>query len=201
MCSTQLRRMKKLIKIVSFLIILVGCKNQTENITEQPKSDFNLEKDYAEFQTKLNKNDTLIIYANLSICTSQLYEKITIIKKEKKLKIIPEYKDGNIKNSKYDLQSSFLISENDTLWKFGEFLKRNISRQVRKNEMSTPRLRIKYQTQKIDFYTDGLSDANNFLIDYSETMRKINIDILKYITKKIDTVERNKLKETQLEMN
>ena len=99
--------MKKLIKIVSFLIILVGCKNQTENITEQPKSDFNLEKDYAEFQTKLNKNDTLIIYANLSICTSQLYEKITIIKKEKKLKIIPEYKDGNIKNSKYDLQSSF----------------------------------------------------------------------------------------------
>ena len=67
--------------------------------------------------------------------------------------------------------------------------------------MSTPRLRIKYQTQKIDFYTDGLSDANNFLIDYSETMRKINIDILKYITKKIDTVERNKLKETQLEMN
>ena len=193
--------MKKLIKIVSFLIILVGCKNQTENITEQPKSDFNLEKDYAEFQTKLNKNDTLIIYANLNICTSQLYEKITIIKKEKKLKIIPEYKDGNIKNSKYDLQSSFLISENDTLWKFGEFLKRNISRQVRKNEMSTPRLRIKYQTQKIDFYTDGLSDANNFLIDYSETMRKINIDILKYITKKIDTVERNKLKETQLEMN
>ncbi|MCF6350976.1 MAG: hypothetical protein L3J23_08120 [Flavobacteriaceae bacterium] len=201
--------MKNLLKIIVILVFLVGCKNQTKNGTKQPKSNFNLKQNYAEFQTRLNENDTLIIYANVGVCTSQLFEKITIIKKGKNLKIIPEFKEGNINNSEYDLQNSILLSENDTLWKFGEFLKRNISRRIRKNEMSNPRLRLKYKTQKIDLYTNGLSDANIFLTDYSETMRKINIDIIKYVTRNIDTVEWNKLKqlnekqikETELEIN
>ncbi|HIP47616.1 MAG TPA: hypothetical protein EYG92_01430 [Lutibacter sp.] len=166
--------MKNLIKIVSLLIILVGCKNQTENITEQPKSNFNLEKDYAEFQTKMTELDTLKIWIGHSVCNYQGSEKIEITKKNGNIKIKTEYKEETFeKNPKWKVVYEKTISENDTIWNLGKFLKRNEKR-LKSETKEFGILQIKHRKNKIQFYTHGLVDSNKFMSEYFETMIKIH---------------------------
>ena len=166
--------MKNLIKIVSLLIILVGCKNQTENITEQPESNFNLEKDYAEFQTKMTELDTLKIWISHSVCTYQGSEKIEITKNNGNIKIKTEYKDETFeKNPKWKVVYEKTISENDTIWNLGKFLKRNEKR-LKSETKEYGILQIKHRKNKIQFYTHGLIDLNKFMAEYFETMIKIH---------------------------
>jgi len=166
--------MKNLIKIITILIVLVGCKNQTRNTTEQPKSNFNLEKDFAEFQTKMTELDTLKIWISHSVCTYQGNEKLEITKKDGKIKIKAEYREGTFeKNPEWKVVYEKTISENDTIWNFGKFLKRNEKR-LKSETKEYGMLQIKHKKNKIQFFTHGLVDLNKFMAEYFETMIKIH---------------------------
>ena len=165
--------MKNLIKIVSLLIILFGCKNQTENITEQPKSNFNLEKDFAEFQTKITELDTLKVWINHSVCTYQGMEKLEITKINGNIKIKAEYTEQVFeKNPKWNTVYEKTISENDTIWNFGKFLKQNEKR-LKSETKKYGILQIKHNKNTIHFHTEKLSDLNVFLFGYYNTMLKL----------------------------
>jgi len=166
--------MKNLIKIITILIVLVGCKNQTRNTTEQPKSNFNLEKDFAEFQTKMTELDTLKIWISHSVCTYQGNEKLEVTKKDGKIKIKAEYREGTFeKNPEWKVVYEKTISENDTIWNFGKFLKRNEKR-LKSETKEYGMLQIKHKKNKIQFFTHGLVDLNKFMAEYFETMIKIH---------------------------
>ncbi len=166
--------MKKLIKIITILVVLVGCKNQTENITEQPKSNFNLEKDFAEFQTKMTELDTLNVWISHSVCTYQGNEKLEITKKNGNINIKAEYREETFeKNPEWKVIYEKTISENDTIWNFGKFLKRNEKR-LKSDTKEYGMLQIKHKGNKIRFFTHGLVDLNRFMAEYFEIMIKIH---------------------------
>ena len=64
------------------------------------------------------------------------------------------------------------ISENDTIWKFEQFLKGN---EKRKNTHQNKRgiLMLTDKKDTIRYSTGGLVDLNRFLADYYETMKRI----------------------------
>ena len=165
--------MKNPIKIFVILVVLVGCNNQTKNITEKLKSHFNLKQDYAEFKTKMTDLDTLKIWVNHSVCTYQGYEKLEITKKNKEIKIKAEYNESTFENKqRWKIVYVKTISENDTIWDFGKFLKHNKKRLKSKTEKYGI-LQIRHKNDKIQFFTNGLSDLNRFMSEYFKTMIKI----------------------------
>ncbi len=154
-------------------VFLVGCDNQTKNVKEKVKSNFNLERDFAQFQTKMTELDTLKIWINHSVCTYQGYEKLEITKKNKKIKIKAEYKECTFeKKPKWKVLYEKTISENDTIWNFGKFLKRNEKR-LNSKAKKYGMLQMKHKQNKIQFFTHGLGDLNKFMSEYFETMIKI----------------------------
>lgn len=174
--------MKYSIIIIFVFFLLTNCK---EKRTNQIKSNFDIEKDYAEFQKKMTDLDTITVWISIGTCFPPMTsEKLTITKKKGKIKIIPEFNKDFQKSRKYIKQSTILISENDTIWKFGEFLKNNEFRLEKpdRNQI-TGALQITCNSKRIHFYTKRLSDYNRLLKGYFETMRKIKPKTTYYFPK------------------
>jgi len=183
--------MKNLIKISLFLIVLVACKKQTENITKQEKSSFNFKKDYTEFQTKMTELDTLKIWIDHSVYTLHGSEKLEITKKNGNIKIKAEYREETFaKNPKWNVIYEKIISEKDTIWNFGKFLKQHkerakhetveerlnpetIGERLKSGTLKHWMLQIEHKGNRVYFYTDSISDLEQFMAEYFETMLKI----------------------------
>ena len=162
--------MKNLIKIITILFILVGCKNQNQNVTEQPKSNFDITKDYSEFKTKMTEQDTIKVWTAITACTYQVVEKLTITKKGQQITITPEIKEGLFADKKFEKQKSITISENDTIWKFGKFMKK-YSNRITTEKDSIGKFYIKCNSRKFHFTTKRWD--NEFLLDYCTVMKSI----------------------------
>jgi len=166
--------MKKLIISIFILnIIIVGCKNPTRNNDNLAKTNFNLLNDYSNFQKRMSESDTILIWMNMSVCLRQGMEKFIITKEKDSLNILLYFKESAFSDKEYVEQKSIKISENDTTWNFGNFLTKNKYR-IKPNERSTPNFSMSLDTAKFYFYTDGLADFNNFIVDYSVAMRRLD---------------------------
>ena len=147
-----------------------SCK--TERKTKLPRSKFSLKTDYVELTNKLTKSDTIKIWLNLSQCTYQGIERLTITRKKDSLKIQPEFANSMIARTVYKKGKPIFISVNNTNWKFNEFLKRNSNR-LQSDSLKYGRLQITLKLEKLNFFTYGLGDSNKFLIVYCNTMKNL----------------------------
>ncbi len=151
----------------------MSCQEKQKAEKEKPVSEFDLIADLTNFRQKMTELDTLTISFDHSVCTYQGYERIEITKQYDSISIVSNFKEMTFKeNSKWERVYDKKIPENDTIWKFEQFLKRN----EKWKNTDQNRRRILTLTDKKDtirYSTDGLVDLNRFLSDYYETMRKI----------------------------
>ena len=161
--------MKYLLKIL-ILISFFACK--TKRQTEWPKSNFSFKRDFTELTKKMTERDTIKTWMNLSQCTYQGIEKLTITRKNDSIKIQPEFAKSMIAGIDFKKSKPIWISVNDTTWKFNEYLKRNAYR-LQSDSLKFGRLQISLNSEKLNFFTHGLGDSGKFLIDYCNTMQKL----------------------------
>ncbi|MFI8380581.1 hypothetical protein [Leeuwenhoekiella sp. NPDC079379] len=189
--------MKNLLIILILTLIYVSCK--TERKTQLPKSDFSLKKDYVELTNKLTELDTIKVWMNLSQCTYQGIEKLTITRKKDSIKIQPEFAESMIVGTEFIKEKEIIISVNDTIWKFNEFLKRNENRS-QSDSLKYGRLQITLNSEKLNFFTHGLGDSGKFLFDYCRTMKNIMPESDNHIFGvEIIEIEDGEMEETELE--
>lgn len=171
--------MKKIVFNISLLaFITIGCKEskQSEKDNIEPnksiRSDFNLKTDFANFKTRMTEMDTINVFIDHSVCTYQGYERLLITKKSDSIKVRSEFKDYDRENADWVLIFEKMLPENDTIWDFGRFLKRNVNR-LNSDLEEHAKIVIKNGGQQMRFVTDGLVDLNRFKADYDTTMRKL----------------------------
>lgn len=162
--------MKNLLKILFLTSIIISCK--TERKTELPKSNFSLNDNYAELTNKMTELDTIKVWMNLSQCMFEGIEKLTITRKNDSIKIQPEFAESMLVGTEFKKEKPTIISVNDTIWKFNEFLERNENR-LESDSLKYGRLQITLRNEKLNFFTHGLGDSGKFLIDYCNTMKNI----------------------------
>ena len=152
----------------------MGTQTDLNTKTEQKHtSEFDLISDLTNFRQKMTELDTLTISFDHSVCTYQGYERIEITKQSDSISIVSNFKELTFEeNPKWERIYDMKISENDTIWKFEQFLERN---EKRKNADQNKRgiLMLTDKKDTIRYSTDGLVDLNQFLADYYETMKKI----------------------------
>ena len=151
----------------------MSCQEKQKAEKEKPVSEFDLIADLGNFQQKMTELDTLTIAFDHSVCTYQGYERIQITKQSDSINIVSSFKELTFEeNPNWEKIYDKKISENDTIWKFEQFLKRN---EKRKNTDQNKRgiLLLTDKKDTIRYSTDGLVDLNRFLADYYETMKKI----------------------------
>ena len=184
-------------------MILASCKKGTENKTELNKSDFNLKTDYVNFKYKMSELDTIKIFIEHSICTSNAQERIEITKKVDSLKIKSEYFEATFnKNPKWELVYEKTISENDTVWDFGKFLLRNKKR-MSSEKRKSGKIQIKHKNDTIQLFTNGLLDSFAFFEDFTFTTEKIYpeyINKIRPVFKRTEMLKEEDVKETKLEV-
>jgi len=172
--------MKSLIILLFSFLILISCNNQSKKINKE--SDFNLITDYTEFQKKMNDHDTIYVWIAVPSCFPPIQvEKLTISKENKQITINTSFNDDINKPNNCISQSKVILSENDTLWKFDEFLKRNMFRIKTKPHKKMGTIILKYKSQKIHFFTKNKAEHNLFILDYTTTMKRINPNTKEYI--------------------
>ena len=96
--------MQKMIIILFSILFTVCCKKYDQIKSSQLKSNFNLEKDFENFQTIMTVNDTLKVWINRSVCIYQGSERLEITKKGNSIKIKTEYREETFEqnqNSKW----------------------------------------------------------------------------------------------------
>lgn len=175
--------MKKLIIIFILIVVFTSCKSKTPLA-----SNFNLKRDFTELTYKITELDTVIVWVDMSLCTSQGTEVLTITRKNDSLKIQPKYRESLIIGTQYKQRKSIRVSIHDTLWKFNAFLKRNKER-ISTDSSKNYRMVIYHNKSKIKFTTRGLSESEGFLFDYSKTMTVLNMDNPLYINEVIQITE------------
>ena len=171
--ETVVRNLKKVIYILIGLLIFPSCQEKQKEKIEKPIPEFDLIADLPNFKQKMTELDTLIILFDHSVCTYQGYERMEITKKSDSINIVSNFKDLTFdENPKWKKIYDRNISEQDTVWNFEKFLKRN---EYRKNSDQNKRgiLILTDKKDTIRYSTDGLVELNRFLADYYETMRKI----------------------------
>ncbi len=164
--------MGKSIYLIILVLIFIGCKKHSEpNESElNNHSNFNLENDYAELIKKMTNSDTVKISTDLSICTSQRQETIQVTKLDDSLKIELTIDDLDYKTK----HQVFQISINDSIWKIGEYLKRNKERLKPSKASSYPRMMIFSKNDTLKYYFEGLVDSNHFITEYYKLMYQID---------------------------
>ena len=172
--------MKKIVIIISFLAFaIIGCKknNQPKKIISGTnktfKPELDLKQDYVDFKSKMTELDTIKVFINHSVCTFQGYERLRITKESDSIRIRSEFKDYDEQNPKWKLVFEKKISEKDTIWDFGNFLKRNKKR-LKTDSVMLAKIEINYKQQWMKFKTKGLVELNRFKADYDSTMRKLH---------------------------
>ncbi|MCF1192354.1 hypothetical protein LRR18_12235 [Mangrovimonas sp. AS39] len=133
------------------------------------KSDFKLEDDYKELTNKITELDTIKIWADLSSCMWMTTEKIILTKSNDSLNI--ELKVVQMMDP--EITELIRIHENDTSWNFNSFLKKNKDRLVKTEERDEVNLKIKHNSDSLEFYTGNLGDLNSFIGSYYESMFKL----------------------------
>ena len=156
-------------------MIFVSCKKETEKQADIVKSDFNLKTDITDFKKKMTELDTIKIWFNHSVCTYEGYERMQITKKSGFIKIRSEYKGERLDyNPEWSVLYEKTLPETDTMWKFENFVQRNLHLLNTESEKRTI-LEIKHEKDTLRFKSDGgLAKLNLFLGDYYQTMRKIH---------------------------
>ena len=195
--------MKNLLKILILTLILASCKKGTEQKAELKKSEFNLKTDLTDFKNKMTEFDTLKIWFNHSVCTYQGAERIEITKESDLIKIRSEFKDDTFEeNPEWKVIYEKKIPITDTIWKIEEFFSRNKMR-LKSNQKEYGTLQISQNGTKIHFFTKGLLDLQNFIVDFNLTMKKLypkNTEI--YYNLEVPKLNKNeKIIETELEIN
>ncbi len=171
--------MKTLLLLSLISIILTSCKTETR-ITES-KTPFDLKKDYAEFQTKMSEQDTIQVWIAVPTCFPPIKtEKLTLTKKGKLITIVTSHNDDIQKSKEFIEQTSIKISENDSIWKFGAFLKNNTYRTKIKTKKQGV-IQLEHKSEKIHFYTTNKSQHNEFIKNYTDTMLRINPNARVYV--------------------
>lgn len=187
--------MKSKITIIFLIMILVSCKNETEQKYVFAKSDFNIKTDLTDFKNKMTELDTIKIWFDHSVCTYQGVERIEITKKSDSIKIRTEFKEETFnENPEWKLVYEKKIPKTDSIWKIEEFFKRNIEKQ-KSEEKDYGTLQVAHNGIKVHYFTNGLVDLNRFMADYFKTMKSLhseNID-------NIYGVEIEEIIETELE--
>ena len=125
----------------------------------------------------MTEQDTIRITFNHSSCMWHAYERLEISKESDSLKIISWYLNltDDINNTNWEKIYEKKILQNDTSWKFSEFLKRNNNRRFQEEKRHV-HLFMTDQKDTVRYFTKGLSEINHFSSDYYETMRKIYFD-------------------------
>lgn len=164
--------MKNTLKILILILTLVSCKREINEKPEKFESDFNLKKDYSQLTNKMTEMDTIKVWMDLSLCMNPGIEKLTITREKDSLKIQPEFAVSMVEKLEFIKQKTIRISIKDTVWKLNEFLKRNEKR-VKSDSSKYGRLQITHNAEKLNYFTDGLVDSGEFLIDYCDTMKRL----------------------------
>lgn len=171
--------MKSKVTTIFLIIILVSCKNETEQKSEFAKSDFNLITDITDFKNKMTELDTIKIWFDHSVCNYQGVERIEITKKSDSIKIRTEFKEETFnENPEWKLVYEKKIPKTDSIWKIEEFFKRNVERQ-KSEEKDNGTLQVSHKGIKVHYFNSTLVDLNKFLADYFKTMKGLhpeNID-------------------------
>ncbi len=176
--------MKKLITIGILIIILASCKNEVKK--EPLVSSFNLKKDFKELTHKITELDTVIVWMDLSLCTSMGTEVLTLTRKNDSILIEQKYKEGLNVDLEYKHGKNIKVSIHDTLWKFNAFLKRNENK-ITTDTTKYGRLQIYHNNSKIHFITEKLGESGKFISDYCKTMTGLNMDNPLYFNKTVIT--------------
>ena len=164
--------MRNSIYLLVLTLIFLGCKenNEPKKSELNNHSNFNLKNDYAQLTKKMTNSDTIEISTDLSICTWERQETMQITKSDDCLKI-----DLTINDADYETQHQiFKISNNDSIWKIGKYLKRNENRLKSPKPDSYPRMIIFNKKDTLKYYSDGLIDSNKFIADYYKLMYQID---------------------------
>ena len=177
--------MKNILKILILTLIFISCKTETK--TDSPKSDFILSKDYAELTNKMTELDTIKVWMNLSQCMFQGIEKLKITKRGDSIKIQPEFAESAIVGTEFKKYNPIILSVNDTVWKFNEFIKRNENR-LETDSLKYGRMQITSNNKRLNFMTEGLGDSAKFMIEYCNMMKNIMPNSDYHIYKDIDII-------------
>ncbi|NOX45471.1 MAG: hypothetical protein GXO89_00655 [Chlorobi bacterium] len=180
-------------KIFVLGIIIVGCQELHERRIVSAESDFNLIRDFADFQKKMNGLDTIMFWMDLSGCAYHYGERLTVTKSEDSIIIVNEYIEGLDSGSKWINKSRTLVAVNDSIWDFGNFLSRNSNRlSIENKEFGT--LVMYYKSDKLPFFTNGLGDKNRFIVDYYKTMFRVDSIYKDYILQELEIIEEKPFK-------
>jgi hypothetical protein len=159
----------------------MSCNQNTSDKTVV--SQFDLLKDYPDFQTKMGEKDTINIWVAIPTCFPPIsVEKLNITKKDKSITVVTTYID-DIQNLERFAEQSFVttVSENDTVWKFGKLLSDNSFRTKINSNKKRAVIRLTYKSQKLYFFTKDIADHNRFILEYTNTMKKINPKTRMYV--------------------
>ncbi|MFT7900284.1 hypothetical protein VBY74_09895 [Tenacibaculum ascidiaceicola] len=154
-----------LILIISFLN---SCSKPIKKIN---KSSFNLNKDLKDFKIRMTEFDTLKVKMFIGACTYHTSEKLIISKKKDSLIIQPYFKRNAFSNQEYIKQKEYSIHENDTTWKFGEFL--SSYKNEKQKGKSSVIFSIKSDTSSLKIYADKIYQRDLIVGDYCTVMKQL----------------------------
>lgn len=157
-------------------IVLIVHQSCTNHIAEQEpisvrQSKFNLTTDYSEFTEKMEDGDTLMVYADLSICASWHEEVNSFIKREGKV-YIGSINKGEFVNS---TEAILPLVENkacpsDSL-SFEHLFKKLGDVRKEPDGHSPFRIMLTYRNDTIRFNSLGLMDAMRIVDHYTQIKR------------------------------
>ncbi|SFS71275.1 hypothetical protein SAMN04487906_1398 [Zhouia amylolytica] len=158
--------------IVTILIVIfVSCSSDPASPEKSaPTSDFSLQNDYNDLNAKLTHLDTLIVETDLSVCTSERYERLTITQKDSVLHYSMEIRDTD-NPAKVTLETQH--SKSSVRWNLSSFLTENTNRFNPVNDQDRERMRIMCNGDTINLYTQNLVDSNKFIGAYYTTMSEL----------------------------
>lgn len=161
-----MRSLKIIIFFFAFTCLLTGCKHKTSI----KKSNFKISRDYTQFSTKMENNDTLNITVDLSICMGRGYDRLQITKSNDSVYL--QIREKVIENDTFHFKKVHYQLKNDTL---------SLERMIADFDMS-----YKYDSgfpffvisnpkekNKIVLQTTGLNNRNFNLRRYENIMHEL----------------------------
>jgi hypothetical protein len=179
--------LKYVFNILILTFVLISCQNKKEpnsdltTKTEKLTSNFDLNTEYADFKQQMTELDTIKMSVNHSVCTYYGYERIEITKTSDSIKIRSEFKEETFdENPQWKTIYETKVSKNDTTWGLGKFMRRNNHRLTSDSETHRM-IEVSSKNEKLEFFTKGLVDLNEFMADFNWTMEVLYPDRNYYV--------------------
>jgi hypothetical protein len=168
---------------ISLFIISIGCKNKdTCNKTKISISDFNLKKDITDFSNKMTKNDTIYVFADLSVDLTRVKYCNVITKTKDTVYISTKAMDKTETGNDLEIdfgKTVYNYKENDSL-NLEDLIYYMQKYTCSEKFLFFPTLQVIYKSDTISYESNGILEKLKFTLYYVSIIQRLYPNKEKY---------------------